>query len=557
AHDRRQMMCEYLKFDQMDARRSTIKREHASTCAWLLKHHIYTQWEDTESLQCDHGLLWIKGKPGSGKSTLMKFAHAKAARAPPNSKIVISFFFNARGDELEKSTNGMYRALLSQLLDKAPDLQPLLDEYTLVNITSANAIDWTEEQLCDLMREVISGLEGRQCMCFIDALDECDEHQVRNMVEFFEELGQSALENHVKLRICFASRHYPTIDTADCLKLIVENEQGHDDDLTKYIHKRLRAGTSKHLDSVRARLKQKANGVFMWVVLVVDILNKEFERGYLPAVEKRLKEIPAGLSDLFRDMLQRDNKHLDEFRLCLSWILFARRPLGKEEFYFAMVAGLDPDKLATLTPDDLESELMEKYVLSSSKGLAELTKSKKPTVQFIHESVRDFLVKDTGLRDIWSGSLHDLSDLESLCQDRLKRCCVTYIDTAVTSSWYHTLESDELPNAKSKEAKSLRQAVSARFPFLEYASQSVFYHAEEAANNVQQIDFLNNFTLKTWINAYDVFEIHSIRRYTPGASIQYVLADQNCPRLLRCCARQDDIWSDSNERYGSPMIAAL
>lgn len=45
---------------------------------------------------------------------------------------------------------------------------------------------------------------------------------------------------------------------------------------------------------------------------------------------------------------------------------------------------------------------MALFVVASSKGLAEVTKSRnKPTVQFIHESVRDFLIKDGGLCELW------------------------------------------------------------------------------------------------------------------------------------------------------------
>lgn len=107
---RRQEMWGSLSFEQMDSRRHTIKRQHAATCAWLLKHDAYKAWEDSEKLEIHYGLLWIRGKPGGGKSTLMKFAHAKAAQATlRRDEITISFFFNARGEELERTTVGMYR----------------------------------------------------------------------------------------------------------------------------------------------------------------------------------------------------------------------------------------------------------------------------------------------------------------------------------------------------------------------------------------------------------------------------------------------------------------
>jgi len=60
----------------------------------------------------------------------MKFALANA-RKKINNKIIISFFFNAQGDELEKSTTGIYRSLLLQLLEQLPALQDIFDSLGL------------------------------------------------------------------------------------------------------------------------------------------------------------------------------------------------------------------------------------------------------------------------------------------------------------------------------------------------------------------------------------------------------------------------------------------
>lgn len=251
-------------------------------------------------------------------------------------------------------------ALLFQLLNKAPDLQWLLERNVPAHDNGAPANQWSMEHLTDLLLDIATNLGQRRLNCFIDALDECDESQVRDMVQFFEELGQAAHEHGVKLHICFASRHYPTIDTSYGLKLKIEDEQGHKDDLMRYISSRLGTGKGKRVEDFRARVRQKANGVFMWVVLVVDILNNEFGRGYLPAVEERLNDIPAGLSDLFRDIFLRDANNMADFSLCLQWLLFARRPLRKEEFYSAMVAGLiDPSDFVQWNVGEVEDEYVK------------------------------------------------------------------------------------------------------------------------------------------------------------------------------------------------------
>lgn len=109
--EQKQCLLDSLRFDQIDARQMTIKTAHAKTCRWLLKCEQYLDWLDTAKLDEHHGFLWIKGKAGTGKSTLMKYALVNA-RKTMKDHIVLFFFFNARGEEIEKSTIGTYRSLL-------------------------------------------------------------------------------------------------------------------------------------------------------------------------------------------------------------------------------------------------------------------------------------------------------------------------------------------------------------------------------------------------------------------------------------------------------------
>ena len=67
---------------------------------------------------------------------------------------------------------------------------------------------------------------------------------------------------------------------------------------------------------------------------------------------------------------------------------------------------------------------MEKFILSCSKGLAEVTKTKDQTVQFIHESVRDFLLQRNGLSKLQSDLANNVAGSS---KERLKQCCHRYI----------------------------------------------------------------------------------------------------------------------------------
>lgn len=93
----RQMLMESIFFAQIDSRHMTIKGAHAKTCRWLLKSPQYIDWINPASVPEHLGFLWIRGKPGAGKSTLMKFAFTHVRKKTTNS-ICIAYFFNARGD---------------------------------------------------------------------------------------------------------------------------------------------------------------------------------------------------------------------------------------------------------------------------------------------------------------------------------------------------------------------------------------------------------------------------------------------------------------------------
>lgn len=554
--EHRKAILDSLRFEQIDSRHSNIKAVYSKTCKWLLQHPDYTDWLDQDKFNIHHGFLWINGKPGSGKSSLMKFAFTNAQRNTGINAATVSFFFNARGDTLEKTTAGMLRSILLQVLEKLPDLQDVLDGMKHVPQNQNGSTMWEVEVLQRLFSAAVSRLNKRRVTCFIDALDECNESEVRAMVDFFEALGNEASELENRLYICFSSRHYPYIDIQHRKQLILEDQPDHGDDLKKYVKGRLRTGNGPLIEQIRNKILEKAAGVFMWTVLVVDILNKEFERGRIFAVKARLQEIPSQLSELFKDMLRRDSDNMAELLLCIQWILYAKRPLKHEEFYFAVVSGVSPKSLAEWDPNYISTDAMGRFVLSSSKGLAEVTRSKNKTVQFIHESVREFLIKDNGLRDLW----HELGEnVESLSHDRLKQCCLAYI--SVDTSGYlpssGSPTSTTLPKASSNEAKAMRESVSAKFPFLEYAVHQVFYHANEAAAGLQQSTFLDKFPLQAWINLDNQLEKHEIRRHTPSATLLYLFAEKNWTRLMSTQLDRDPRIGLYGERYRYPLFAAI
>jgi ankyrin repeat protein/nucleoside phosphorylase len=546
--EHRKLVMESLNFEQAESRRATIKKAHWKTCKWLLQQREYLDWLDQNKIMENNGLLWIKGKPGTGKSTIMKFTLTHLEDIMPKESIIISFFFNARGEDLEKTIIGMYRSLLFQLLQKLPKLRGILDSFRL----PAVAEQWDIETLKRIFSYAIESLGQQQLLCLVDALDECPEDQIRDMVEFFESLSHITFSNQTRFHVCFSSRHFPHISIKTGLQLILENQDGHSNDITSYISTELKAGKSKQVQEIKAQILEKSSGIFLWVVLVVRILNKEYDKGRIHALKKRLQEIPMELNDLFKDILLRDNQNTQELLLCIQWILYSKRLLKREEFYFATLSGQDPESLDIWEPDEITPKDMERYILNISKGLAEMTRSRTPTVQFIHESVREFLLKEGSLVDIWEG-FRDISKGPS--HEQLKTCCYNYLRINISE---HVPIPDPLPAPKSEEAKSLRNQVNEKYPFLEYAVKHVLEHADDAEENgVVQKDFIENLPLQTWISLNSLIVIHQTHRYSHETSLLYILADRDLPNLIKIQATNNMIATTEKERFKSPVFAAL
>jgi hypothetical protein len=308
--EQRKAFLDSLSFEQIDARLLNIKKAHDRTCNWLFGQLEYKKWLDRDLAYEHHGFLWIKGKPGAGKSTMMKHALLKTKKLLAGAAIV-SFFFNARGSVLEKSTLGMYRSLLLQLLTAIPPLQDDFVQMFSQKRKRGDLYEWNIEELQEFLITAARGLGHYRLVCFIDALDECEENEVRKLVDFLEGLGETAVSSGTSLNICLSSRHYPHIRIQKGIQLTVEGQGGHDKDIATYVESKFKVPRSKQMDDIRAEILNRASGVFLWVVLVVQMLNKAYDHGQIHALRRLLSKIPDKLDDLFADILMRDAETRD------------------------------------------------------------------------------------------------------------------------------------------------------------------------------------------------------------------------------------------------------
>jgi hypothetical protein len=122
---------------------------------------------------------------------------------------------------------------------------------------------------------------------------------------------------------------------------VVEKRKEHGIDIYTYVRAKLKIRD----EEIEKGVPKKASGIFLWVVLVVAMLNKAYQEGKVEAMRQKLSDVPKGLEEMFGTLLSNDNPDKHETILMLQCILFTRRPLKPEELYFAMIAGTNPENL--------------------------------------------------------------------------------------------------------------------------------------------------------------------------------------------------------------------
>ncbi|KAK6444380.1 hypothetical protein FP744_10000628 [Trichoderma asperellum] len=364
-----------LSFQNMEARKEDVSFAHPKTCDWFFETGQFQQWCRRDNTLNHNGVLWIKGHPGTGKSTLMKHTLRHFEQQNIYGKqIVAAHFFNAQGSSLDKSSLGMLRSLLYQLLEKEASMYerfaPLFrDKWRKYR----NNWEWQESELKNFLLLEIQRYHPRPLIILVDALDECSESQMRDVVEFLEELSTIAYTAKAAVSICLSSRHYPHIGMKRHMELVVEKTSEHDEDIIIYIRDKL----TNRDGQIEKELLQKASGIFLWVVLVIKKLNKAYDEGQMEAMHNVIHDVPCDLEHVFKRLLNKGNSDKQETIFMLRCVLLARRPLRPEELYFAMLVETNPAKANAWNRSNTTQDNIQRRIINSSRGLVETQNSRQ------------------------------------------------------------------------------------------------------------------------------------------------------------------------------------
>ncbi|VUC32372.1 unnamed protein product [Clonostachys rosea] len=479
-----------LPFSGVSDGKEFVAEATVGTCTWVFEDHEYKEWK-----QQHKGLLWITGKPGSGKSTLIKhvlMVESEGRSNESHNTIVLSFFFHNNESGLQATPLDFYRSLLHQLIVRYRDqlwnqLVGVVQNFQKSSgrsFSDTEGGDWHVNELERLLQSCIKRvLETHAIEIMVDALDECSEDGVVSLEAFFKNIRSQPASNPSRLGICITCRHFPLVRWQEGSEISVElrNEA----DIRTYARSNLEPfEDEKDAKALEDEIVERSTGIFLWAKLILPNIVLQQRKGLNPdQLLQSVRETPTRLTDIFEDVIQKlaAESHEKVWSLRLfQWLCFARKPLSVAELLWAMNVSVNSQcsslKQCLRLPDSIRSEKqMTKRLRSLSGGLAELHEHRgTQVIQLIHQSAKDYLI-NRGFR-----SLDLVLDSEVVLRGQahisLSQACIRY------------LAMDEIVRSDGNMPWQ-------EFPFLDYAITSWTIHAEKAEGmHMSQEYILSSFS---------------------------------------------------------------
>lgn len=427
-------------------REQSVVEAHEETFQWIFQNeqqqHLpcasFCQWLETPDK-----LYWITGKAGSGKSTLMRYisqstASDSSSNQPdgPESQprcssflgqwagnqplLIASFYFWAVGSSIQRSKEGMLRTLLHELLKQAePEMIESIapQSWEALCLFDEDPRPFSEDLLRTMFSRALQLMSKDNRICiFIDGLDEFKgEHG--DLITFLRDTLSA-----YPIKLCISSRPWQVFEDAfqDTPSLKLEDLTLAD--ITSYIQSHLHPDPAFALlrtlepsfaDNLVDNIAAKADGVFLWVNLVVASLKKGIKAGdRVSDLQKRLDQLPQDLEGLFGRILDDlDPEYLDHamqyFQLMEASLqvalpnvmVFAFADEEDESFGVDFPVGPMDKRMYEAT-----SDVLKKRLNSRCMGLLEITEqstdsegvfvdASRSSVKYLHRTVRDYIAR--------------------------------------------------------------------------------------------------------------------------------------------------------------------
>jgi hypothetical protein len=423
-----------LHFGKIDDRANRIKPAFPNTFQWLFGNDgegdtgkpelTFRRWLGSQ----ENTIFWITGKPASGKSTLMKFIATHESLegrlqewAGDSQLYIAKFYFWNPGSKIQKSRVGLLRSLLHQILTKRPELSETIMRrrrlFFDIAGENAEAPNWEWSELREGFFRLASHLRdtGSRFALFIDGLDEYEDFVEENPKthQTTDEMVTFLMDLHSKYgaKLCVSSRplNYFHDKFHQCLSLTMQ--QLTQPDIDHYVEIRLRESPAiqalsdlepDNITELISDLKTKAQGVFLWVALVVEqLLLTSADTPRMDAIRKVFNDLPDDLHKLY-DTIQKqigpEKEHIASklYQLIMEW---KRIWSGQMEATFLWLADeQDVTQQGEYPGQEKEphiAKLTKRLLAGHTRGILQISdpapNGGPSTIDFLHKTTYEWL----------------------------------------------------------------------------------------------------------------------------------------------------------------------
>ena len=376
---------------------SYIAEPHQRTCEWIFHTEPTKSW-----LAKAHGILIIRGIPGSGKSVLAKHLVRQIPGAlEPRASKVLYYFVSSISimDTCEK----LVASFLHQLF-KGPGspIEHAVKHFRTLGKSFVGSLD----VLTRIFSSVIAQEPGTNFVAIIDGFDELNPGERRKLIEL-----SLHLEVIPNLGCIVTSRDTPDLlnfAERQCVTLTLSESESSRHDIEKFVSDSLQAplATRYHrelpttLQAVDNLVVEQAAGLFMWAAYAVqDILRLLREGASLGEVFNNLNSLPRGL-DLLYDKLVNQIENAgtpddrSEFRRILSILAVQRESMHLSVLVEAL-QGLPPRTLSSERIGDVDDDHVHRLEVKTS-ALDPLVINNNNHLTLAHVTAREYLLHTEG-----------------------------------------------------------------------------------------------------------------------------------------------------------------
>jgi hypothetical protein len=405
---------------------------------------------------------------------------------------IASFYFWNAGVNMQKSQLGLLQSILYQIIRVEPRL------VTKICPEHQGSEPWGITELMETFSRLADTACSAKFCLFIDGLDEYDGKEME-IIHVLKSLAQS--EN---FKVCASSRPWTAFEeelsSPSCMFVLQHFTR---DDMNNYVESMLTendkfkslAAKDHRCNTLIFEISQRANGVWLWVFLVVrDLLRDITAKETYDTLERRLNSLPQELNAYFARIMDRIDPFFcaDTTRIFLIAVesvrpfpLFALDFLEQESKYQDYALNME---VRAVTADELSAVCMDWRprlqtrcgdLLSIHTDYSE-SAFFRTTVDFIHRTARDFL-RDNHHAIFQQFVPRDFCGKETLCRMLLAMLKMHPVETfrkasnslfnLVDEILYYTYELEQMSKTTS------------HFPILDEIDAVMSVHSQNELNH--------------------------------------------------------------------------